>query len=238
VICAPPVTHSNADASLIIPKPIPIPIHNQISNGDGDTISTINSDHNIITNNKQIVNINVFGKEEFDHIMKADVLQKLKSYSKKGVYGLTDIINDIHCNDDVPQNNTIIKPLEYGDGVYIMGDDKTWEFREFEDIRNVLIESLSKYVETYNKMKKELGIQLTDRREKNFIKAFAYQLLSMEGDIPDDLFQELQINEDHVVDDTDKLKAVLRKFDKATMLKLHEYTKVNFKKENGKFIRS
>jgi hypothetical protein len=31
---------------------------------------------------------------------------------------------------------------------------------------------------------------------------------------------------------------MLRKFDKATMTKLHEYTSCNYKKNNGKYVKS
>jgi hypothetical protein len=206
---------------------------------NGPQHNVINNITNSTTNNiSQHVHINVFGKEDFNYLLKdGNLIQKLKIYSKKGVYGLADVINELHCNKEIPENNTIIKPLEYGDGVYIMGEANEWEFREFEDVRDTLIDSLSKYVEKYNNIKKKTGIKLTDRRERSFIKAFAYQLLAIDGEIPDDLFEELEINEDKVKEDNDfKIKNMLRKFDRTTMLKLYEYTCANYKKDNGKYV--
>jgi hypothetical protein len=191
------------------------------------------------TNNTQNININVFGNEDLTHFLSdGNMLQKLKAYGKKGVYGLADIIEEIHCNKDIPQNNTIIKPLEYGDAVYIMGEKKQWEFREYEDIRDTIIQSVSNFFKKYNEIKDNLCVKLTDEREKRIIRGLSYTLLAMDGDIPNELFEELDIDDARIIHDDEKIKSMLRKFDKATMLKLHEYTLSNFKKDQGKYVRS
>ena len=183
--------------------------------------------------------MNVFGKEDFEHVLKDKrLMQKIKAYGKKGVYGFVDIIQELHCDPEKPSNNTIIKPLEYGDGVFILGDDHHWEFREFEDVREQLIESISKYFTKYNEIKNSLGVKLNESRERRVIKHVVCMLLAMYGTISDDLYDELEIDEKTIEEQTDKLKDILRKFDKATMLKLHEFTKKNFKKESGEYVRS
>jgi hypothetical protein len=189
----------------------------------------------ILNNN----NVNTFGNEDLSYLLEdGKLLQKLKEYGKKGIYGLADIVKEIHCNKEQPQNNTIVKPLDYGDGVYIMGDEKEWEYREFEDIRDTMIETVSNYFGKYNEMKDKLGVKLTDRRERWIIKGLCYSLLGMNGDIPDDLFEELEIDDAKVEEEENKIKTMLRKFDKATMTKLHEYTSSNYKKEQGKYVKS
>jgi hypothetical protein len=188
------------------------------------------------------VHINVFGKEDLSYLLNdGDILQKLKAYSKKGVYGLADIIKEVHCNKDRPENNNIIKPHEYGNGVYIMGDDNEWEYREFEDVREPLVDTVNTYVEKYNDVRKRAAVKLSERREKALIKKLAYQLLTLSGDLPLDLEDELELDDDHIkntTEDPDVQRNTTRKFDKATMSKLHEYTSSNYKKEAGKYVKN
>jgi hypothetical protein len=181
----------------------------------------------------------VFGNENLTHILEdRNILQKLKAYGKNGVYGLSDIIKDIHCNTNRPENNTIIKPLEYGDGVYIMGAHNEWQFREFEDVRDTIINSISRYIAKYNEQKNTLGVKLTDRKEKQILKRFSYILLSINGEIPDDLTDELEINDENIEENADNMKAVYRKFDKTTKLALYDFTYGNFKKDKkGKYFK-
>jgi hypothetical protein len=201
---------------------------------DSEATNNINN-----VNNEQHVHINVFGKEDLDYLLKdGNLLQRLKNYSKKGIYGLADVIKEIHCNKEQPHNNTIIKPVEYGDGVFIMGDESEWEFREFEDIRETLMNTISKYVHKYNEVKTKSDVKLTDVREKCFIKHLTYSLLALNGEIPNDLYDELEIDDNKVEENTDKIKSILRKFDKSTMNKLHEYTIPNYKKENGTYVNT
>jgi hypothetical protein len=207
--------------------------HSIIINNNGSHNHTIN---NISHVKHEHVHINIFGEEDLTYLMNdANLLQKLKTYGKKGVYGLADIIKEVHCNKAKPENNTIIKPLDYGDGVYIMGDDKEWEYREFEDIRDTLSNTFTKYVDKYNKMKNKLGIKLSDRREKLFIQTLMYKLLALSGDIPLDLDEELGIYDEILEQHIENVKDIQRKFDKATMSKLYEYTSTNYKKELGTF---
>ena len=65
------------------------------------------------------------------------------------------MIDEIYMNKDKPENNTILKLQERGDGVYIRNNDD-WEYREFEDIRDNLVSSLDKYFDIYQQKKKRL----------------------------------------------------------------------------------
>jgi hypothetical protein len=212
-------------------SPISI-IHNTTNNNN--TTTNNNTTNNTQNNN---ININVFGKEDLTYLLQDnDIIQKLKLYGKSGIYGFPKILNDVHFNINKPENNTIIKPDEYGDGVMIKNDDNEWEFREFEDVRDDLIETIVKYFKAYNTVKKKLGIQLVERKERNIIKNFGYELMSLEGTIPKDLFDELQMDEEDIEDSEEEIKNKTRKFDKSTMKTLHNKTNSNFKKSNGDYI--
>ena len=204
-------------------------------------IDTTNSNHvNIDTsvNKTQNIQINVFGKENLEYLLEDDnLLQRLKSYGKKGVYGLTDIIKEVHCNKEHPENNTIIKPFDYGDGVYIVGDDKEHEYREFGDIRSELIDNITNFFKMYNHVKNNLEVKLVDKREHGIIKNLAYILLSIGGDIANDLYTELDIDDSKVEEDEKILKGLFRRFDKSTMSKLSDYTQANYKREKGQFVK-
>ena len=201
-----------------------------------EQVITVNGDHNTLTNNN--LTINVFGNENLEHISNdGNVLQRLCGYGKKGVYGLSDIVKEVHCNNDIPENNTIIKPHEHGDGVMIMGDNNEWEYREFEDVRETMINSVSSYINACDKMRKQLKIKYSNSKERNLVKGLAYKLLSLEGEIPIDMIDELRLDLTKVDTDDNIIKATTRKFDKATMSKLHEHTQLNYKKNNGKYIR-
>jgi hypothetical protein len=140
-------------------------------------------------------------------------------------------VSSIICNNT--QNHTIIKPDEYGDGVYIRGDDKEWEFREFEDIRDELVNTLSKYIKMYTKKKNVLGVRLIDKRERRLIEEVGYLIMTLDGDLPEALFEELDIDDE--VNEED-VKNITRKFDKSTMKKLHSKTSFHYKKENGDYV--
>ena len=79
-------------------------------------------------------------------------------------------------------------------------------------------------------------MKLNDPREKAFIKKLSHILLSLQGDIPEDLYTELEINDYDIDDSDDRVKTFHRKFDKASMVKLNEYATKHVKKKNGKYV--
>tara|TARA_Y100000389_G_scaffold176813_1_gene188597 strand:- start:1266 stop:2234 length:969 start_codon:yes stop_codon:yes gene_type:complete len=207
-------------------------------------ISTINNiTNNNITNNttNNITNniqINVFGKEDFDYLLKdTKIILKLKSFGKGGVYAFAKILDDVHFNKDKPENTTLIKPDEFGNGVMIMNEYKEWEYRDFEDVRDDLLQNIVKYFRAYNEVKKKQDIKLVEKKEKEIIKNCAYELIALEGSIPVDLFDELDMNDDDIEEDEEEIRKKLRKFDKSTMKNIHHRTFLNFKKENGSYVR-
>lgn len=222
----------------------PTPLSEQVMPQTINNINTTNNNTtNNITNNNTINNnnniqINVFGKEDLSYLLNdKDILQKIKSFGKSGIYGLPKIINDVHFNKDKPENSTLIKPDEYGNGVMILNEEKEWEYREFEDIRYDLISTIIKYFKAYNTVKNNLGVKLIEKKERNIIKNIAYELMSLDGTIPLDLFEELDMNEDDVEEHEDEIKHKMRKFDKSTMKNIHHKTSVNYRKDNGSYIK-
>lgn len=210
----------------------------QITNNNNNNITynTNNITNNTITNNN--IHINVFGKEDLDYLLSdPNIIHKLKYFGKSGIYGLPKILDDVHFNKNKPENHTLIKPDEYGNGVMILNDANEWEYREFEDIRDNLINTIIKYFRAYNNVKKNLGIKLVEKKERNIIKNIAYELMALDGSIPQDLFEELGMNEDGIEETDEELKIKLRKFDKSTMKNMHYKTTLNFKKENGTYVK-
>jgi hypothetical protein len=91
-------------------------------------------------------------------------------------------------NGDVTNNKTINTNNNYN--IYVMGDDREWEFREFEDVRDIMIKSVSKYLEMCEQKRTEFNIKFTNTKEMLFIKGLGYKLLSLGGEIPDELEQD------------------------------------------------
>jgi hypothetical protein len=158
-------------------------------------------------------------------------------YGKEGLYGLPKILDDVHFNNDRPENQTIIKPEEYGNTVLIKNSRNEWEFREFEDVRDNLIDTMIKYIKMYNDVKKNLKIKLIEEKERNFIKKISYELMALDGSIPRDLFYELNMDDNKVDENEDSVKNKTRKFDKSTMHMIHNRTYYTYKKENGLYVK-
>lgn len=196
----------------------------------------IGTQNNIQTQNN--LNINVFGKEDLSYLLDdKGIIHRLRMYGKEGLYGLPKMLDDVHFNKDRPENQTIIKPEEYGNTVLIKNSNNEWEFREFEDIRESMINTIIKYFRAYNEVKRSLNIDLVEEKERNFIKKISYELMALDGCIPMDLFHELKMDENEVEDDDIALKHKTRKFDKSTMHMIHNRTYCVYKKENGQYIK-
>ena len=197
--------------------------------------NTTNNTTNNITNN---ILINVFGKENLDYLLNdTNIILKLKSYGKGGIYAFAKILDDVHFNKDKPENTTLIKPDAFGSGVMIMNEDKEWEYRDFEDVRGDLLNTIVKYFRAYNEVKNKQEIKLVEKKEKEIIQNCAYELIALEGSIPKDLFDELDMNDDDVEEDEETIRKKIRKFDKSTMKNIHHRTSLTFKKENGNYVR-
>jgi hypothetical protein len=200
-----------------------------------------NNTNNIETQNNienQNFNINVFGEENLNYLLNDDhFIQRIKQFGKKGIYGLANVISDVHCSHKQLENNTIIKPDMFGSAVYVMSEEKEWEYREFEDIKEELINTISKYIKYYNDKRKNHNVEYKDRREKNFLRNLFYFALALECHVPKDLFEDLEMDDDNVEENENELDNINKKFDKATMIKIHENTHLRYRKEKGNFVK-
>ena len=205
---------------------------------ENQNITNIQNIHNT-QNINQNITINCFGNEDLTYLLEdSNIIQKLNHFGKSGVYGFPKILSDIHFNKNKPENNTIIKPDEYGNGVMIKNEDNEWEFREFEDIREDLIKTIVKYFKAYNIVKNKLGIRIMESKERKILKDFGYQLMLLNGNIPKELFDELEIEEENLESNhDDEIKGNSRKFDKSTMKTLHSKTSQIYTKNNGNLIK-
>jgi len=195
--------------------------NNNINNITNNTINTVNNNQNI--------HINCFGNEDLSYLLKdSNLIYRLNNYSKSGVYGFVNMIDEIYMNKDKPENNTILKLQERGDGVYIRNNDN-WEYRDYEDVREELISSLEKYVENYQQIKEAYNIKLTEPKERKRIKRFLSTLMILGGIPKEELCEELEIAEDNE-NENDK---TINKFDSATKDMIHRKSNTYWKKING-----
>lgn len=196
------------------------------------------------TNSTIATSTTLFGQENLSYLLDdPNIVQRVEEYGKKGTYGLADIVEEIYCNKEQPQNNTIIKQGR----VFIKGKDftnnATWEYREFEDIRNTMINTISNYLNIYNQVKTSRNIVSIDRKAKNTITNWCYILLSYKCGISSDLYVEQGIDE-RIFDDKDEYdKDVANyiiksqtKFIKAVMIKINDFSSKHVKKAKGQYI--
>lgn len=205
--------------------------NNQLINNNTNISNTqINGNVNT-TNNVQNITFNSFGNENLTHLIQdKDFIHKTNTFSKKGVYGLVDIIDHIFLDPNHPENNTIIKFNERGDDVYVKSESNTWEYREYEDVKGDFIEALNNFLKIYSKKKNELNIKLVEDKERSRIKEFMILLMTIGGIIDDDLASELNVDDDYIVDE----EKINNKFDKATLSRLFFKSNVLFNKNDGK----
>ena len=196
-------------------------INNHITNQN-----ITNTQNNTQNNIQNTIQINCFGKEDLSYLLHDNnLIYRINNYSKDGVYGLVKMIDEIYMNKDKPENNTILKLQERGDGVYIRNNDD-WEYREFEDIRDNLVSSLDKYFDIYQQKKNGYDIKLIEKKERQRIKKFLTTLMTIGGILNKELCEELEIEEE----EEDKNN---KKFDNATKEKLHQRS-IHWRKVHGK----
>ena len=207
--------------------------NNNITNNNITNNTTINN-----TTNNNNLTINVFGQENIEYLYNDKrILDRLKTYGKKGIYGFSKILEEVYFNRERPENNTLIKPEEHGNSVMIMNEDQEWEYREMEDIQDEMIDIIVRYFKAYNKVKNDMNIKLIEKRERNIIKNFAYEFMALDGYIPRELFEEIEMDEDDIETNEEEIRKKVRKFVKSTMKTVYNRTIDDYRKEKGKYIR-
>nr|QOI90604.1 hypothetical protein HWQ62_00473 [Pyramimonas orientalis virus] len=207
----------------------------QVQNTDHSITINLHDNNGYINNLTNSCNtiINVFGKEDLSHLDNASIIEKTKQLGKKGVYGLVDLINSIYFDPNVPQNHNIAKMDERSEDLFIKTEENDWEFRQFDDIRTDMVETLVQHMKLYISKKNAMNIRLTEPKEQRLIKKFIIVLLTVGGLVPDIICDEFNVDNDDVEDEL----RINQKFDKATLYNLFTKSKMNYKKIDGKIKR-
>ena len=199
----------------------------------------------ILNNNNTINNIiqyNAFGDEGIDQLVEflgedKEIIERLKQVGKKQLYGIRDIQNDIFFNPKNPKGFSIIKPEKYGSSVRVRNNEGEFEYMEFEDVRDPMLNYMEKYIEIYNKTRNKYNIKFRDPKERRIVHTFLKILnddldIYLNNDLKDDLDIEEESNECENDDEDMKYK----QFDKLSLDNIHVQTKKYFKCKKGEFL--
>jgi hypothetical protein len=225
-------------------------IINNTNTNNSQTHNTNNS-HNTNTNNINIkvennnnFAYNYLGNEDVSYIAnKPNVLQTLKSYGKKGIYGIGDIINSIICNPEHPENSTLLKPKEYGTDVLVRdcNDSNKLEFCDISDaMETIKNKALPRYLQGVCDYIKNNNItRLPDLKEKGLLRKLIHIMIVLDIDVPEELEHIVDIDDDKV--DQDRSNEALcsshnTKLNKSVARSAYEFTKQNYKKKNGTYV--
>uniref|UniRef100_A0A6C0BS87 C2H2-type domain-containing protein n=1 Tax=viral metagenome TaxID=1070528 RepID=A0A6C0BS87_9ZZZZ len=243
VLCFPPIH----------PPPQPLeslPLENALIVKEPITISNIQNNNNVVTTNSHnnnnttnnIINFNAFGEEGIKQLEEflgedKEIIERLKQVGKKQLYGIRDIQNDIFFNPKNPKGFSIIKPEKYGSSVRVRNNEGEFEYMEFEDVRDPMLNYMEKYIEIYNKTRNKYNVKFRDPKERrivhNFLKIMNDDLdIYLNEDLKEDVDIEDESNECENDDDEMKYK----QFDKVSLDNMHVQTRKYFKCKRGEFV--
>jgi len=172
------------------------------------------------------------------------IIDKMNKFSKDKVYGVSKMITSMLFDPERPENHTIIKTSERGSGVMIRGDDYEWEYRDFEDIVDVLNTTAEAFMKFYDKYRTEKNIKLVEPKEFQRVKSFAKMLRKLGCTLDDKFEQYLGIYEGSDSEDSadeekneKELKKTNKKFEKATLNNFYTNTTTMYKYTDGGIIK-
>ena len=216
-------------------------INNNINNNNihnGDKINNSNNVNNIY----QINQYNAFGDEGIKQLEKflsddTQILERFKQAGKKRLYGVRDIQNDIFFNPENPQGFSIIKPDKYGSSVRVRNSDGEFEYMDFNDVRDPMLNYMEKYIEIYNKTRNKYNVKFRDPKERRIVHNFL-KIMNDDLDIylNEDLKDDLSIHESDNDSDSEEDEMKYKHFDKVSLDNIHVQTKKFFKCKKGEFI--
>ena len=132
--------------------------------------------------------------ESLSHLLRdKDLIYKTNQLSKRGVYGLVDIVGLIFFDPKHSENHTLFRKKQRGKEVWIRNENNEWEFRHYDDIRQDIVNAISNYFKIYNQQKNALKIKLTESKERNRMRKFISMFISLGGTVDDDLCEELDV---------------------------------------------
>ena len=199
--------------------------------------NTTNSHNNTVNN---IINFNSFGDEGIEQLGKflsygkaddSKIIERMRQLGKKKIYGIRDMQNDIFFNPDNPEGFSIIKPEKYGSSVRVRNSEGEFEYREFEDVRDPLLNYMEKYIDIYNKTRNKYNVKFRDPKERKILHNF-FKIMNdnLEIYLGEDLKEDLNIQDN--IGEEDKYK----QFDKVSLDNIHVQTKKYFKCKKGEFV--
>ena len=239
VLCFPPTLpppeNESPDTILIVKESeTTVPIMN---NSQNNSQNTTNSNNSTINNN--IIQYNAFGDEGIEQLGKflsgrkddSKIIEHMRQLGKKKIYGIRDIQNDIFFNPDNPEGFSIIKPEKYGSSVRVRNSEGEFEYREFEDVRDPLLNYMEKYIDIYNKTRNKYNVEFRDPKERRILQNF-FKIMNdnLEIYLGEDLKEDLNIKDN--TGEEDKYK----QFDRVSLDNIHVQTKKFYTCKKGEFV--
>jgi hypothetical protein len=241
VICFPPPSPPHAvedtpllENSMIIKEPTTI---SNIQNNNQMT----NSNNNKTINNN-IITFNAFGDEGMKQLEEylgedKEIIERMKQVGKKRMYGIRDIQNDIFFNPKNPKGFSIIKPEKYGSSVRVRNNEGEFEYMEFEDVRDPMLNYIEKFINIYNKTRNKYNVKFMDPKERRILQTFL-KIMNDDLDIylNDDLKEDLYMKEESNESKNEGEDMKYKHFDKVSLDNIHVQTKKYFKCKKGEFV--
>ena len=214
---------------------------NSTNHSHNNNQNTTNSHNNTVNN---IINFNSFGDEGIEQLGKflsgqkddSRIIERMRQLGKKNIYGVRDMQNDIFFNPDNPEGFSIIKPEKYGSSVRVRNSEGEFEYREFQDIRDPLLDYMEKYIEFYNKTRNKYNVKFRDPKERRILHNF-FKIMNdnLEIYLGGDLKEELNIKDSPSSNEEDEEKKY-RQFDRVSLDNIHVQTKKYYQCKKGEFV--
>ena len=232
---SPPLEDPPSENPLIVQEPSSSTTISNIQNNQ-----MTNSNNNNTINN--IIQYNAFGDEGIEQLEEflgedAKIIERLKQVGKKKMYGIRDIQNDIFFNPKNPKGFSIIKPEKYGSSVRVRNSEGEFEYMEFDDVRDPMLNYIEKYINIYNKTRNKYNVKFRDPKERRILYTFL-KIMNDDLDIylNEDLKEELEIEDETKESDDEDENNKYKQFDKLSLDNIHVQTKKYFKCKKGEFV--
>ena len=241
VLCypPPPPPENESPDDLLIVKDSETIVTTMMNHSQNNSQNTTNSNNNTVNNN--IINFNSFGDEGIEQLGEyltgrkddSKIIEHMRQLGKKKIYGIREIQNDIFFNPDNPEGFSIIKPEKYGSSVRVRNSEGEFEYMEFADVRDPLLDYIEKYIDIYNKTRNKYNVRFRDPKERRILQNF-FKIMNDDLDIylREDLKEDLNIR-DSSSEKSEDIR--YKQFDKVSLDNIHVQTKKYYKCKNGDF---
>lgn len=170
--------------------------------------------------NNDHLKVNYFGSENINYI-----IDNTRKCIEKGVYGLVDLVGDIFMNPQHPENHTISRFREKGKDLFVKTEENGWEFRHYDDVKEYIVDALSKYLKLYYE-------QIKETKDRHQIRNIIAILITIGASIDKKMCDELNIDEC----DVENEELVNQKFDTGTLLRIFQRSQVMYRKNGEKIM--